>query len=89
MTTFELLTVFFGSSILLTIIKSIFNTGKIIQKIESIDQKLIETNKKMSSIEDNIKLIDGRLNRLEGAFFERGYWESRSYQISRNKNDGT
>lgn len=79
-TLFEIASVILTSGILVGIIRIIFTSGKIKQRIESMDEEI-------KDIKSDIKNIDARLNRLEGAFFERGYWEAKSYQIIRKTND--
>ena len=39
----------------------------------------------INSIKEDLRSIDNRLNRLEGAFFERGQWEARSYKMVKSK----
>src|SRR5438309_1382781 len=46
--------------------------------VRSSLSKLIQNQeKKIEEIQKDIKSIDQRLNKLEGRFEERGYWESR------------
>jgi hypothetical protein len=77
MTTFEIITLIIGSGIGFGIIRLLISMGKLLKTIEILQEDL-------HSIKNDIKSIDGRLNRLEGAFFERGQWEARSYKMAKN-----
>ena len=77
MTWFEILTAVIGTGILGMVIKSVFTSGKMVKTLEILHSEVVEIKK-------DIKSIDGRLNRLEGAFFERGQWEARSYKMSKD-----
>ena len=78
MTTFEIFTIVFGSGISLGVLRIIFMGGKTIKIIET-------TQEDIRLMKEDIKSIDGRLSRLEGAFFERGQWEARSYKMAKSK----
>lgn len=85
MTTFEIFTIVFGSGITLGVLRLIFMGGKIIKTIETMQEDIRLIKKDLQMIEMRIDSIDGRLNRLEGAFFERGQWEARSYKMVKSK----
>ena len=36
------------------------------------------------SIQNDLRSIDQRLSRMEGAFVERGQWEGRMYSMNKN-----
>lgn len=78
MTTFEIFTLVFGSGISLGILRLIFMGGKTSKTIEIMQEHV-------RIMKEDIKSIDLRLGRLEGAFFERGQWESRSYKMAKSK----
>ena len=95
MTLFEILTTVIGSGVLGVVLRSAFITGKIVKTIEIIQRDLGSTKDELkmeiSDIKQSIKdinitinSIDGRLSRLEGAFFERGQWEARSYKMAKD-----
>lgn len=57
------------------------------KKFDGIDKKFDGVYKKLDSMSEDIKSIskdlhnvDMRLNRLEGRFEERGYWETREWR---------
>lgn len=70
MTTFEIVQIIIGSGLGLALLRGIFVIGKISQKIDTISNDINQLKRDVGSIES-------RLSRLEGAFNERGYWESR------------
>lgn len=70
MTTFEIIQTLIGSGLIIGIVKLIFSSGKISQQLTSIADDV-------SQLKRNVSSLDTRLSRLEGAFYERGYWESR------------
>lgn len=80
MTAFEIITCVFGSGIGFGIIALIFKMGKIAQNIETMNSDIKE-------IKQHINNIDSRLNHLEGAFFERGQWEAKTYKMARKPID--
>lgn len=45
-----------------------------------------EIKLEIKEMRDDIKSIDQRLSRLEGAFLERGQWEGKMYAMQRNSN---
>lgn len=73
MTIFEIATLILGSGTLISVVAMIFRLGKFSQKIDTLveDMKLVKID---------LKSIDGRLNHLEGAFFERGQWEAKIHK---------
>jgi hypothetical protein len=70
MTTFEITQIVIGSGLALGTLRLIFSLGKISQKIDVMSEDISQLKRDTSS-------IDRRLSHLEGAFNERGYWESR------------
>lgn len=70
MTSIEVFQLLVGSGLLIAIFRVIFSMGKISQKIETISSDI-------SQIKSDIRSMESRLAHLEGAFLERGYWESR------------
>lgn len=70
MTTFEIIMMIISTGIAGGILRLTYSVGKISEKIENMQNDIKE-------IKSDIKSLDKRLSRLEGAFYERGYWESR------------
>lgn len=87
MTTFEVWTLIGGSGIALGIAKLIFHFGKIAKTMEAMQKNIETMASDLKEIKTEIKNVDSRLNHLEGAFFERGQWEARSYKISKSPID--
>lgn len=77
MTLFEIFATVIGSGVGISVLRLSFMTGKIVKTLEVMQSDIVE-------IKQDIKNIDGRLNRLEGAFFERGQWEARSYKMAKD-----
>jgi len=65
--------------IALSIIYGFFRSLKksISKDVEMLATKMNKMEERIGKIEDQLKSIDQRLFRLEGAFEERGRWESR------------
>lgn len=60
-----------------TVIATVISLSKILgKKFEKIDNQL-------ENINTELKSIDQRLSRLEGAFLERGQWEGRLYSMQK------
>lgn len=49
--------------------------------ITRMDKKFERVDDKFAKVDDKLGRIEDRLSRLEGAFFERGYWESRGKRL--------
>jgi hypothetical protein len=84
MTLFEMITIIIGAGMLGALTKQIFNYGKYSKTLDTILPDISTIKTDVNSINENLRNIDGRLNRLEGAFFERGQWEARSYKIGKD-----
>lgn len=61
-----------------TVIATVISLTKI------LGNQLEKINKRFDKIDEELKSIDQRLSRLEGAFLERGQWEGRLYSMQRN-----
>ena len=85
MSTFEIIQTSVGSGVLLLLWRVAFSSGKNKSTMESIDKKLDLMIIDINQIKRDINSIDCRLSRLEGAFYERGYWESRKTGIEEKK----
>lgn len=61
--------------------------GALLWMRKDIKESIKELKNDISDIKIDIKNIDARLNRLEGAFFERGQWEAKAYKINKQMID--
>jgi hypothetical protein len=60
-----------------TVVVTVLSLTKLLgKKFEKIDSQL-------TNINTELKSIDQRLSRLEGAFLERGQWEGRLYSMQK------
>lgn len=87
MTWFEILSLVGGTGIILGIGKLIFHLGKIANNIENMISRLNSIDKHLDTVDNKLTAIDNRISHLEGAFFERGQWEARSYKIGKTMID--
>jgi peptidoglycan hydrolase CwlO-like protein len=76
MTTFEIVTILFGTGIIFGIGKIIFNTGKISEKITLMDKNINQLQDESRDILKSIQILDSRISRIEGQLTPR-IWEPR------------